>query len=293
MSFLRMAITDLFSSSFLFSVAIIIILIGGIFAFISYRMAEQDHKLNAMLGLVTTMANETQFFRSKIHTIQQQLDKSNDLDTHHIHLTPNDLGFNGGFNIVEKPKNLINVSDDEDDEDDNDEDEDDEDDEDDDEDEDEEDEDDEDQDDEDEDEDENENEDNENENEDNEDDDHNNINTNNETIKIITLIDGVIPNSQLENIGDLKHIHLDSQEDNVALISNNLIEELNVTGDNNNFLSNISINDLGDIDDLQSLKNDYKKLSLNKLREVVVSKGLITDASKLKKNEILKLLGEE
>ena len=32
---------------------------------------------------------------------------------------------------------------------------------------------------------------------------------------------------------------------------------------------------------------------LNKLRDVVCSKGLVVDASKLKKNELLKLLGDE
>jgi hypothetical protein len=35
---------------------------------------------------------------------------------------------------------------------------------------------------------------------------------------------------------------------------------------------------------------DYKKLSLTKLREIVVEKGIVTDASKLKKPDILKLL---
>ena len=39
--------------------------------------------------------------------------------------------------------------------------------------------------------------------------------------------------------------------------------------------------------------DNYKKMSLNKLREVAVEKGLVADASKLKKNDILKLLGEE
>lgn len=38
---------------------------------------------------------------------------------------------------------------------------------------------------------------------------------------------------------------------------------------------------------------DYKKYSLNKLRTVVVEKGLIADSSKLKKPELLKLLGVE
>ena len=38
---------------------------------------------------------------------------------------------------------------------------------------------------------------------------------------------------------------------------------------------------------------DYKKLSLNKLRSIVTDKGIITDASKLKKNDLLKLLEVE
>jgi hypothetical protein len=38
---------------------------------------------------------------------------------------------------------------------------------------------------------------------------------------------------------------------------------------------------------------DYKKLSLQKLKSVVVEKGLVSDASKLKKNDLLKLLGVE
>jgi hypothetical protein len=38
---------------------------------------------------------------------------------------------------------------------------------------------------------------------------------------------------------------------------------------------------------------DYKKLSLPKLRSIVSEKGLLNDTSKLKKNELLKLLGVE
>ena len=68
-----MAISDILSTSFLFSIAIIIILIGGIFAYVSYRMGEQDHKLNSMIGLVSTMAEESQFFRSKLNMLQQKL----------------------------------------------------------------------------------------------------------------------------------------------------------------------------------------------------------------------------
>ena len=35
----------------------------------------------------------------------------------------------------------------------------------------------------------------------------------------------------------------------------------------------------------------YKKMNLVALKQLVVSKGLVKDASKLKKHEILKLLG--
>ena len=38
---------------------------------------------------------------------------------------------------------------------------------------------------------------------------------------------------------------------------------------------------------------DYKKMALPKLRSVVAEKGLSSDSSKLKKNELLKLLGIE
>ena len=51
------------------------------------------------------------------------------------------------------------------------------------------------------------------------------------------------------------------------------------------------------ISSLEEFKNpnivDYKKLPLNKLRSIVVEKELVADSSKLKKNEILKLLGAE
>lgn len=49
-----------------------------------------------------------------------------------------------------------------------------------------------------------------------------------------------------------------------------------------------------DLEDNESEESvDYKKLSLQKLKSVVVDKGLVVDASKLKKPELLKLLGIE
>lgn len=63
-----------------------------------------------------------------------------------------------------------------------------------------------------------------------------------------------------------------------------LHEPLNISD-----LKTISIN----LEDPHPDSLDYKKLSLPKLRSIVSEKGLATDASKLKKNELLKLLGVE
>ena len=63
-----------------------------------------------------------------------------------------------------------------------------------------------------------------------------------------------------------------------------LQEPLNISD-----LKTISIN----LEDPHPDSFDYKKLSLPKLRSIVSEKGLATDASKLKKNELLKLLGAE
>ena len=63
--------------------------------------------------------------------------------------------------------------------------------------------------------------------------------------------------------------------------------------ENNDDLNLKSIN-ISSLDDLKTSENvDYKKLALPKLRSVVVEKGLVDDSSKLKKGELLKLLGAE
>ena len=70
------------------------------------------------------------------------------------------------------------------------------------------------------------------------------------------------------------------------------VTEINETKDDN-----IKSMDLKSINiTLEETKHeslDYKKMGLPKLRSVVTEKGLISDASKLKKNELLKLLGIE
>ena len=226
-----MAFNELLSSSFLFSIAIIIILIGGVFAYVSYRMSEQDHKITSMLGLISTMAEELQCFRSNL--IHPELAKSNiDLEEHtctRIILDPN--------NLVGGQSNLIPVSDDDE--------------------------------------------------------------------SVEDLDDGSDDGSDdaeidLDGTCNIKSIHLEEPIDlNLDQGSDEILaqdldhsEELLLDHSDELLtldLQSISISDLEETDK----KPDYKKWSLTKLKEVIVEKSIVADASKLKKNDILKLLGVE
>ena len=93
---------------------------------------------------------------------------------------------------------------------------------------------------------------------------------------------------------EIKTIHL---EEPIVFEETELHEEpnldLNITDGSISFLKNVNMSDLGENDELHTAKTDYKRMSLNKLREVVVSKGVVSDATKLKKHELLKILGDD
>lgn len=273
-----MAISDLFSTSFLFSIAIIIILIGGIFAYVSYRMAEQDHKLTTMVNLVSILAQDLQVVRSKV--LQQ--DKPN------VEYPSQMMG--GGTS------DLISVSDDGDEEE--------------------------------EEEDIDDNTTDEEESyssEDDNNDEEEELEDSQEQIKLLNLTlanEDVENDSPIEELNcdfynevkeldtpnkeDIKTIHLEtpitfeeteipepleaeSESTDVKISS----EDISFITNGSYALKNVTITDLGEAEDLHASKSEYKKMSLTKLREVAVSKGVVADASKLKKNEILKMLGDE
>ena len=299
-----MAISDILSTSFLFSIAIIIILIGGVFAYVSYRMGEQDHKLNSMIGLVSTMAEESQFFRSKLNMLQQKLSTQDLPVVDQVQYASQMMVGGGGRGREgregrEGQDELINVSDEEEgsedlDDDDSDDESDDDDSED------------------------LEDEDLEDEDEDEdledleeEDEDEDSEEERGEYIKKLNLtlandespvkisyeeIDEDINsfketnNLVFDDVQDLADFEATLEETDIQLLAED-------TKEDDNFLKNVSITGLDNgilsLEEIGANKNDYKKMSLNKLREVVVSKGVTSDASKLKKNEILKLLGDE
>jgi hypothetical protein len=274
-----MAISDIFSTSFLFSIAIIIILLGGIFAYVSYRMAEQDHKLNSMIGLVSTMAEESQFFRSKLSMLHQKLSTQDLPAVDKIQYASQMMGG--------EAEELIDVSDEEDDEEEEEEEDD---------------------------MDDSDSEGSEQDDEEEEEEDGEEENTDEEYIKRLNLtlandeLNVKIPYEEIDvgdesyegsnNLADFESTNL--EETDIHLSPEDHMATSNELKHDEDFLKNVSITDfgegtlsLGEIEDIHTTKSDYKKMSLNKLREVVVSKGVIADASKLKKNEILKLLGDE
>ena len=107
-------------------------------------------------------------------------------------------------------------------------------------------------------------------------------------------------NLELEGFDDLDDLDDDlsqvqSLSSKSSKLSNKLEETLHeeIIQEPLNFsssdLKTISIN----LEDSHSDSLDYKKLSLPKLRSIVSEKGLASDTSKLKKNELLNLLGCE
>jgi len=214
------------------------------------------------------MAQETSFFRSKLSSLSS--------------------GGSSGINTCPVMEPLIEVSDDEEDEDEDEEDEEDE----------EEEEDEEDEDDEEDEEDEEENEEEDEEDEEEEEDGEGDKDKEQKNPLLYLDISNVYFKDALKDLDTSNELHVVNELDTSnelhagkELESVELMEEVD-----GNLIKNITItaaNIEEEKDDGDKSKVDYKSLSIHKLREMVVSKGLTMDASKLKKNDIFKLLGKE
>ena len=230
-----MGLFDIFSTSFLITIAITVLALCLMFLYFSQKFSEQDHKISSMVDLITTMAQE-------IHMLKIQAPQS---EAYY----PSDLATNGGSTLVTKKENqLIEVSDDESD-----------------------------------DESDEEVESNNESDEEEESDDEEEEEFDDEELGALTLQEEV-------NLDDIQE--LESIDTNANIGDENENEEV----------KNISIN-VDTLDEIKAISSqineetdevhstDYKKMSVDKLRHIVVEKGLVVDASKLKKKELLKLLG--
>ena len=236
-----MGLFDIFSTSFLITIAITMLALCLMFLYFSQKLSEQDHKISSMIDLVTTMAQEIHLLKNSSHTSE-------------VHY-PSDLTNNVAPTLVTKHNELIEVSDDdesldsvsldsdsnaslasleEDELDDS----------------------------------------------DSEDDE-----------SVTSLEESELNDVNSLNIDEDEHVELEHLEDidSIQNVNNNVEEDK----------EEVKEQSLGDLSDLKTIlmsdsnnhDTDYKKMSVDKLRHVVVEKGLVVDASKLKKKDLLKLLG--
>lgn len=262
-----MGLTDVFSISTLICLGIMILLLGLASMFFMQRINDQNHKISSMLGLVSTMAEELNFVRSRVQILSAGAFSQNGGSTTQV------------ASSQVSSDSLIPVSDvDEDTEGEDDESEDGEDSEDD-----------------DDDEEEGESEE--------DDDDSEGEEEERQNIKTINMGETLDVNFHCEALaeeeGEEEAVSSNSElEDDLESVNDENLEEgeldnvETLTLTNTDFIKSIDISNL-DESHKENESFDYKKMSLNKLRSVVVDKGLVTDSSKLKKNELLKLLSSE
>jgi hypothetical protein len=241
-----MALTEICNTSFFLSLAIILLSVGVIFIYVNYRMSQQDHKISSMLGLISTMAQELEYFRNKLS------------------ITNPNSNQNQNSNV----NTLIQVSDDEDDEDEDDDDDDDDDDEDD------------------------EDDDDEEEEEEEEEKPDKDV-----TNKLFHIKVENKDEKEKNSIVLVDFTNLDIGETNDDDVSDD--ESESVSSHNTKYIhinpddQIINLNNLSNTNTNININNSYKNLSVQKLRNIVVEKGLSNDPSKLKKNDILKMLSLE
>ena len=251
-----MSLSDIFTPSVVISLAISLLLIGLLGLYVNNKMNEQNHKLNTMFDLVSTLANELQMVRSQVP-----------LGMGSVSMGGGGGGIGGG-RIYEKPEvgstthlvRMIDVSDDSEssgDESDGETDE---------------------------------------GAESGSDDDGEGQDDNEEES------DGESDADDEESDGDSDGEH-EARSDKAIVVSESLDDALFEE------LANLDDIVLGETNvervktpettttpaNISSVKNlnvvfDYKKASLGKLREIVEQKGLSSDTSKLKKQELLKML---
>lgn len=276
--------TDLFNPTFFMFLGILILVVALVVVYFESKSREQNHKIASMLSLVSTLAEDMNGVKMGLHHLSVNRVGGNNLPRFPQQAQPS-LEESNMQLFQNKDDNLIPVSDDESMSDsigdDSDEESDDE------------------------------ESDDEEDSEEEEDDDNNHTN-----IKILTLnmptpsVEGD-DFEEIDDMEDLGGIDEDITETNSQssmgsrASPKNVLEMLSTrTAENSGAVEqldgshiNISATDLKTIninlDEIHTDSVDYKKLPLPKLRSIVTDKGLVDDASKLKKQELLKLLEDE
>jgi hypothetical protein len=280
-----MALTDLFNPTFFMFLGILVLVVALLVVYFESKFRDQNHKISSMLSLVSSLAEEVNGTKMIIH----QLTMNPQMQQHVPFFQNKESTLER--KIVQSNDNLIPVSDDEDSDDesevyvDSDD-------------------------------------------EDSDDEDSVSDDAASEVSDSDEKPNADIKVFRLTISEDLNQIDEDSKSISENSVTENSIAE-SLDGASLEDLDNLdgaSLEDLDDLDDTSSTSSDsiqtanvkkidnfmdlksinitleetktdqsvdYKKMALPKLRSVVSEKGLSSDSSKLKKNELLKLLGVE
>jgi hypothetical protein len=252
-----------FNSTSLVFLGVLVLVCALLFVYFENKAREQNHKISSMLSLVSSLTEEVNSIRKHIQSTVQLnpisggVIKQNSVQNQYYTNDTND-------------DDLVSVSDDDYDDDDDDDDGDDED----------------------EDDDDDDDGDDDGDDEDDDDDDNGddimeemsgNVIEIGDNVKVLTLLQPIELVSDDENTEfDADDILDDDDDDNASSVDEQ---------DQVKHIEDVKMFDLKSIHLEEPSIVDYKKLSIGKLKTVVADKGLASDTSKMKKHDLLKLLG--
>jgi len=284
------SLADLFNPSFFMFLGILVLVSALLVVYFESKMRDQNHKISSMLSLVSTLADDLNSVKMGLNHVI--IKGGHPFQQEQPIIFKENLGENKNINLIEvSDDDEVNSDNDEDDDDsDGEHDEDDNED--------------------------NDDEDNDVEDEDNEDNDENNVNKNDaedskldlenelndkniKVLKLDILNDNLVnhnnnENVNLQDINELPNINNSYVEEVLELKCEDLEPKKEAVSILSSESKTISIN-LGEEINISGEPIDFRKLQLPKLRSIAVEKGLVlnTEALKLKKQELLKLLGVE
>ncbi len=255
-------LADLFSPTFLMFLGVLVLVVALLVVYFESKIRDQNHKIASMLSLVSTLAEDMNGVKMGLNQLAVTRMGGSFPQNFEQPLENSRIPY-------KQESNLIEVSDDEDDEDEDEDDDDDID---------------------------------IDEDDIDEDDDDESDNESTQEVKVLKI--DMNSQNQYEDSLSENNLELDDLDDELSEVQSlsskssklsdkleetvyekTIQEPLSISAD----LKTISIN----LEEPHQDSLDYKKLSLPKLRSIVSDKGLASDASKLKKNELLKLLGAE
>jgi len=250
-----------FNSTSLLFLGVLVLCCALLFAYFENKAREQNHKISSMLSLVSSLTEEVQSIKRHI----QSGSHTGGMVKQNIYQNQDEYQQEGDDDVEDEDEDddLVSVSDDYGDDDDEDVDVSDDDD-----------------------------EDEEDEDDDDEDanEDENQVIEIGDNVKILTLLQPI----ELVSDGEDDNTEYDAddllEDDDLKSVSS---KDENETKEEANEPEEVKMFDLKSIHLEEPIVVDYKKLSIGKLRSLVAEKGIVEDTSRMKKPDLLKLLGVE